>query len=104
MTQPPEAIAAILHEANEQTNIYAGAAYHLESRHLPFTLASPGDWLAWLLHDASLQEQMAQAETNDFDRDAALEDATLMRHYAAALVLQGVVPTPLDWDAGDGSR
>jgi hypothetical protein len=100
MSDLSENIQRLLEAADAECNIFAGGAFYAQRYGLaPFQ--SPGDWLAWMLHDAHVYESMAhQAGETLADRMAYRETAALLRKHADALLASGVSPTPITWPSG----
>lgn len=97
MSNPSDMVQRLLAAADAECNVFAGGEFYVQ-RHELAPFQSPGDWLAWMLHDAHLHELMAhQAGETLFDRIACRETAALLCKHADALLAYGIQPTSIDW-------
>jgi len=58
---------------------------------------TPGEWLAWILDEARLQTEQADAAGDDEERQARLKYVTLLKTTANRLIKAGVEAAKLPW-------
>ncbi|MDX9975151.1 MAG: hypothetical protein RBU21_19345 [FCB group bacterium] len=58
---------------------------------------TPGEWLAWILDEATLQTEQADAAQDHEERQARLKYLTLLKDTANRLIKAGVEPDKLPW-------
>jgi len=58
---------------------------------------TPGEWLAWILDEATLQTEQADAAQDNEERQARLKYVTLLKTTANRLIKAGVEPDKLPW-------
>ncbi|MDX9956062.1 MAG: hypothetical protein RBT75_18330 [Anaerolineae bacterium] len=58
---------------------------------------TPGEWLAWILDEATLQTEQAESAQDDEERQARLKYVALLKDTATRLIKAGVEAAKLPW-------